>query len=301
MITPAVKGADLNIPADDWNEMARATTSVLNAQIEKKKRPVPPLSSEGLVMVRNDTGALVDRYQVVGLGDLVFAPSENLEGFLDRPCFKGVMPAVQHLGLFAVAQRACDTNQIGIFKLTGLCPVRVKIIDDGHEYADVVDGSVAELRSGSGSARLMYVQPRADRTPADVAWCLALLGAQDWRTQGIITGAAVSVANIWNYTVSERYLKLPAGSGPPTMATFTGSRTFSCWNLDELSNVAARTIQPSSGVNQGGSAYPSTFNLKPLAINTPVTVRRQRLSTGPTSIVPTYWITKGSADDGTCE
>jgi len=147
---------------------ARTFNAIVDGlQAERRSmRQGPPIgqaaTAAGLITIRNGTGADLLPHQVVGLGDPLIHPTTGAAsepGWLSRPGLVGETPAIaDHLGRFAITATPIPDGGLGFARVDGAVHCKVQMEDDGHQWADVDDGEVAHLVSGSaGTARILWV------------------------------------------------------------------------------------------------------------------------------------------------
>lgn len=112
---------------------------------------------DGQVFVKNTSGNNVDRFGIIGIGDVVFSPTDNLTEFLFNFGFVGEQVSSSHAGKFGVYQEPVTDGEYGVAMVQGLTPCNVNITDAAHEYADVADNDPTQLESAeTGAARILY-------------------------------------------------------------------------------------------------------------------------------------------------
>ncbi|MBE3100132.1 MAG: hypothetical protein IMZ44_23685 [Planctomycetes bacterium] len=128
----------------------------------------------GIVLVRNDSGEDCDRFAVLGIDGIVFTPTDNEEGFKNRPALVGDTPATPtHTGKFVVALEPIASGKLGRCAATGIVPVQIAVTDEDHRFADISDGSCDTLASvPSGAARILYQE-----SGTGTKWGLVLVGS----------------------------------------------------------------------------------------------------------------------------
>jgi len=121
---------------------------------------------------------------------------------------------------------------IGLACVDGVCIARVKMLDEGHRFAEIKVSDATMLLSGaSGSAALLWVQPAGERDPdPTVAWVVAKIGLP--AGAGSIAGAMITSK---------------AGTAPP------------------YRYAAAQATMDADGIwtrVEGGQAYNDVFNIE---------------------------------------
>lgn len=153
----ATPGAPLRIPASTWNtlvEVARRQEGLPGQDGD----PVAP----GVVLVRNDCGADVDRFGVLIITGLVFERADNAKAFdaannwvfrADKAGEVGTSG-----GTLVITQEPIASGKIGLAMIRGLTPVKVDVAVAGQDTAGPISGETGKLQAGGGSIRLVYVE-----------------------------------------------------------------------------------------------------------------------------------------------
>ncbi|MEW6249207.1 MAG: hypothetical protein AB1716_01045 [Planctomycetota bacterium] len=200
-LTKVRPGDPLVIPAATFNAFIDAARDLQERQRNAQREILPDWRQAGIVLVRNESGADRARCEVLGIGGTVVKPSDNADAFKERVALRGVSPASEHVGRFAVLLEPLAQNAIGRACVDGVCPVKVEMVDEGHVFAEVSPGDPAKLKSSTaGAAALLWIQPPAEREVTGIAWTVAKIG--------LPTGAA-SMAAAFAMITSR------AGSLPP--------------------------------------------------------------------------------------
>lgn len=119
------------------------------------------------IWVRNDSGADRSRFEVLTLGDPLVLPTTNLTQFLSGAiAFKGELAGAPGSGRWVILDQPLAGGVIGRAYATGVCPVRLTVLDTDHTFADVVAGE-PQLRSAKAGA-------------AEILWKETGTGADKW-------------------------------------------------------------------------------------------------------------------------
>ncbi len=130
------------------------------------------------ILVRNESGEDVPVGGVLAIGDVIISPQSNEVEFFIRPSFRGVLPvAGEHEGRFVIAVETIAKGMIGKALIDGVGAVRVRMVSEDDDRADIDGDRVDRLVSGSGAAQLLWVEPPGERHTPDVAWCVARIGS----------------------------------------------------------------------------------------------------------------------------
>lgn len=193
-VTP---GQRLRFKAADWNAALDAAEAHKARVLSRSRIAAPGDITPGVVTLKNTTGADRSRFEVLGLDDPIFTPTENLVEFKNAVAFDGVAPAfATHFGgLFAVLLKPLAAGAIGPAMVQGVCNVQIDVQAAAHQFADIEDAASDTLRSyTAGSARILWKEAGTGDK-----WARVLLGAMS--------------VKLWRFTLNAAF----AGS-PPTAA-----------------------------------------------------------------------------------
>ncbi|HUX00612.1 MAG TPA: hypothetical protein VMY35_06475 [Phycisphaerae bacterium] len=170
-LKPVRSGDPLRISARAWNGMLGLLRQAGGAARGPSIARAPWRS--GTCLVRNDSGADVDRWGVLGVAGVDPTYAEDADAFANVPVLEGDTPAdPDHRGRFVIATEPIADGAVGQAVVSGLAVCQVDIKDAGHKYADIADGDAQQLVSGTrGSAVILHKPPGTG-----TSWCLVLLG-----------------------------------------------------------------------------------------------------------------------------
>lgn len=129
--------------------------------------------------LRNISNNTVPRYGVLGLGDPVWGPDQDLPEFLRRPTLSGHQPHYElHKGRWGVALVETDDGQIADFAVSGVVPTRVYVNGADDQYCDIIEGKTdgdytCYLGTGSTGAQILW---REGGSAGTVEWAIVRLG-----------------------------------------------------------------------------------------------------------------------------
>lgn len=158
-------GQPLHPPAATWNTFIDAARDFLNRSQGIARSPVARAPADtGLVLVRNDSGATVNRFGILGVDSIVISPTANLDEFKNHPVLSVVAPVVpDHSENFVILteplahQAAAADRTIGSAVIDGLAVVQVDVQNADHEFAVLVNAQSTKLKSAvSGPAQIIY-------------------------------------------------------------------------------------------------------------------------------------------------
>jgi hypothetical protein len=159
MLRHVQRGEPLRIPADDWNKIVDATRAFYERQGGRGGGPsgASGISGGGGVLVRNDSGADVPRFGVLGIDGPIVSPDDHADAFAQQVALKGVTPTlVAHAGRFVIAQAPIAAGAIGRAAISGVTIARVIMTSGTETRADVDNGQTGQLRSGSGLVQILW-------------------------------------------------------------------------------------------------------------------------------------------------
>jgi len=183
------RGDPLRIPADAYNAFIdtarayRANQHDVDGASEQGER-----FNSGVVLVRNESGAARERFDVLTIDGPVFDPNEATDSFKNRVVLKGKTPTDSDAGNFLILLEPLDVNAIGLACVSGVCPVKVHIKDSDHGFADVSGSETGHLvsNSGGGAAQILW---KEDGEPATgVKWAIVRLSNRTEMFPARITG-----------------------------------------------------------------------------------------------------------------
>ncbi|MCD4824007.1 MAG: hypothetical protein K8S55_05330, partial [Phycisphaerae bacterium] len=152
-------GESLKFPAATFNTFIDAARDFQNRQQGTAQQPRQSVRSCGIVLVKNNSGADVGQFGILGIMCPVFGPY-YLDEFKRNIVLDGQLPnSAYHRGKFVVLLEPLASGKIGRAMVSGVTQVKINIIDDTHEFADIDAGDTTRLASGTrGSAQILWVE-----------------------------------------------------------------------------------------------------------------------------------------------
>jgi hypothetical protein len=173
-------GDPLAIPASTYNAFIRAARDPQRRQHDLARNVQRDHHQSGLVLVRNESGADRDRFDVLGIDGPIIRRVDNADEFKRRVALRGVVPteADHGGGRFLLAAEPIRSGRIGLAWASGVCIARVRMVAEEDGFADVADSDASALRSAAaGPVRLLSVEPPAEREAPGTALCIVRFGA----------------------------------------------------------------------------------------------------------------------------
>ena len=185
MLQKVQPGAPLRIPADAYNAFVDAAEANRQRRATKTGTPSQMFRQAGIVLIKNESGEDVERGGILGIDGPIITRVTDEDGFkAGQLALRGITPAVEHAGQFAVTLEPIANGYMGKACVSGACMVQVAMTDETHRYAMPEADDIAKLKSTrSGPAKLIYIEPLADRVSPDVAWCVSVIGSGDVRAR----------------------------------------------------------------------------------------------------------------------
>jgi hypothetical protein len=155
----AKRGDPLVIPAATFNTFIDVARDFQGRQRSTRRAAVHEQRDSGIVLVRNDSGADRERFDVLGISGVIIAPAANLAEFKRRPALVGEVPAAEHRGRLVVLAEPLPAGAIGRAYAAGVCIARVDMLTAEQATADVKVNDPAALESSSsGALQILWVE-----------------------------------------------------------------------------------------------------------------------------------------------
>jgi hypothetical protein len=155
------RGDPLRIPAETFNTFIDAAKDFRNRTQNLARRGQTEVLQSGIILVKNGTANDLERFHILGIERPIFTPAESLFSFHDHIAVVGVTPNEDdHLGRFLVLQEPLRSGMIGRACVSGVTPVRLNVLDEEHEWADIEEGETDSLKTDTaGSAFILWKEP----------------------------------------------------------------------------------------------------------------------------------------------
>jgi len=154
-------GDPLRIPAETFNTFIDAARDFKSRRQSRTRESQVEFRQTGIIPVKNNSGADRNRFDVLGIDRPIFTPADNLLSFQNQVSLVGVTPTeVDHLGRFVVLLEPVRTGAIGQACISGVCPIRLNVLDEEHEFAEIEEGCSENLQSATaGSGFILWKEP----------------------------------------------------------------------------------------------------------------------------------------------
>ena len=186
---PRIRAGDKlpGIPAEGWNAAMDAAQYVRDARLAQGVGGVPAFRQPGVVLVKNVSGADVERFGVLALGDALLDPDDEdaLPEYQRQVAVEGDVADAGET-LVGVLLEPIPEDGIGRAVVAGACVAKVRVTSDSHEFAAPDGANTEYMASGtSGPARIFYRPPGAE--PYE-ALCYVLLGGGSGGGSSVVHG-----------------------------------------------------------------------------------------------------------------
>ena len=156
-------GDPLRIPARAYNAFVDAAHLTRRIDADTGAGPTMPGTQEHLVLVRNESGADLPRFGILGIDRPIIEPGVegNTDEFQRRAALigAGITTTDEYVGRFVVTREPIAAGKIGWAVIRGVTPATVNVIDEEHSHADTFPDEQV-LRSGfTGAARILWKEP----------------------------------------------------------------------------------------------------------------------------------------------
>jgi hypothetical protein len=166
-------GEPLRLEASTWNAFVDAAAAHQAARHALRVAGPDGAGSQALVWVRNDSGADRARFELLGLGDPLFAPDTAPDEFQSRVCLKGVaLVAADHRQSFCVLQEPVASGEMGLGLVWGVTPCQVDVRLATDAFAGVTTAEYGKLSGGDGGAQILWKE-----SGTGTKWAVVLVGS----------------------------------------------------------------------------------------------------------------------------
>ena len=152
------KGDPLKIPADAYNLMADTAEKYLSSEARFAAGSIAlGVTNGSVIRVRNATAADRNRFDVANLAAPVFSPGTALDAFSAEVIMTGTFAGITGPKTVCVFLEPVASGQVGLARVAGVMPVRIRVRQLWHRYARIVYGHDCFDSDGAGPVRLMWV------------------------------------------------------------------------------------------------------------------------------------------------
>ncbi len=190
-------GERLTIPARTYNAFVDAARDFQGRQMGQEQGATPTGKNAGTVLVRNDSGADRERFDILGIDGPIFTPDDDEDAFKNQVALAGVVPTLNdHAGKFVILLEPLASSELGWAYISGACLVLLDVGDESHTFADVADNDCDVLKTAAtGSAQILWKEEGTGQL-----WGVVRLGNQ---VEGIRWGV---LAEDWDADTCPNYV-----------------------------------------------------------------------------------------------
>lgn len=149
-------GERLTIPAAAWNKMLDSIAVPVRTGGELgSMQPAP-----NTVLVKNDSGADLERFGVLGITGPVINPMAGptqLADFQRRPAMRGVAVTAGLTEKFVVALEPIKNGSFGLAAASGVFAAKVRLLNTSHRFAQAYTGETQLRSAACGPVMLLWV------------------------------------------------------------------------------------------------------------------------------------------------
>jgi hypothetical protein len=161
-------------PRQAWNEVLDA----LKGRRTGGNSPAKPVGGPVEILIKNESGEVLERFAVLQPGEPQTLPSENEGLFKDQDVLRGSAPAAGQP--FVIVQEPMPPDGFGVARIAGITKVQIDMVSEDHTFADAIDDDVTALESAvTGPARIIWVEPAAEGSGSSgsgLRWAVVQLG-----------------------------------------------------------------------------------------------------------------------------
>lgn len=169
-------GDRLSIPATTWNKLVDVAKAADQDRLSALVRSLMSNADRDIIKIKNNSGADVDRFAVLGLSGPLFLPTDNETAFKNREALEAVKPDILvHKGKFVICLEPIADGAYGRAQVSGIAITKVKIVNDGS-FAEIEDKETKLAIDGEkGSAAVLW----KETSSGDDVWAIVKLSGQD--------------------------------------------------------------------------------------------------------------------------
>lgn len=178
-----LRGEKLQISADVWNTLLDVAEDRGAKRHNQDSESAPLLRNTGLIKIRNQSGAPLNRFAVVTTTAPIITPVSNAAEFKRQVAMNANLPASGAGASFAISLVPLRAGAIGPAVVAGVVPVRLRVDTVLYSCAEPIVGDAAALRSvPHGPARVLWAESSgAER------WAIVRLEDSNYEEMVLIT------------------------------------------------------------------------------------------------------------------
>ena len=219
-------GDKLEIPAETFNTFIDTAYGFRSSRQNLRRQLQPEFRDTDIILVRNDSGADRQRFDILGIDSVIFTPTDNLQEFQNRPALTGIVPDIDdHIGKFVILLEPVAGGKIVRAAVGGLCVARIDVASDEewYGYADISDNDAEKLKGAPhGAAQILWKEEGTG-----TKWVVVRLGTPQGETSywgkldaALGSGSSATVSIYWQYPLVDSGNNVTAYA-PPLLTSGT--------------------------------------------------------------------------------
>lgn len=214
---------DRKIPSRVWNKMVRAADQANRFAHSQEYETTPHQKARNVILVKNTTGVDVPQYGVLAFDGVENGPNASLPSRLDSFCNNPVLTGVKPKGddtAWGVTLEPIKDGRVGRIAIDGAVPVMMRVTGPDHPFAGPESDNVESLKSGTGSAAVLWSQDYGVYSPTTPQLAIIRIGYP----QLIHIGKTQAIFDKGTDEEIALYEAGPPGNEGPN------GKTLVCWN-----------------------------------------------------------------------
>ena len=164
------------LPGGTWNSFV--DTQEIVASWMRSGNQTPGAPGENFVRIKNDSGADLARFAILGIDTVLFTQADNNDEFKNHFTLVGSAPDIAvDFASIAILQEAVSDEEIGVAMVYGITPVVVDMDETWHTFARMKDANTSELISCPWGPYKIVWSASTSGSP----WCLVSIVQVDTR------------------------------------------------------------------------------------------------------------------------
>ncbi len=150
------QGDTFRVSAATWNAIVDAAAAHASSRRGLGAKGGAGGEKPNMFLIKNASGDDRNRWDVLGISDILISPEDNQEEFENGGALVGVTPTLEHTGKFVICAESIPNNELGLAYISGACRARINVNSESDAQADVRDGDATKLESGPGPATILW-------------------------------------------------------------------------------------------------------------------------------------------------
>ena len=202
-------GEPLRLTADAFNAMLDAAGAARSQHTGGGQIRETPRAT-ALVKVRNISGADVDRWGVLALGDPTILPADNEDEFQRQVVFDGIAPTGSTpAGKFVVLTEPLPDGAIGLGVLAGVATCKLSVPGALGAFAECENANTTSLVTGStGTARVLWAE-----SSGTTRWAIVRLGDGSGPALRTVGGSPTGGADVIEFDPADGFVVSQPSAG----------------------------------------------------------------------------------------